>query len=263
MEDEGVVFEGLRLGSTQAFGEVLDSYDASMRRLARLYVPEDQVGALLRQTWSTALPGLDMFTWHTTLRAWVTGIFVTYGRAWRSSAAGTAPATAAHTRAPALGPPTARAPDGPEVSPDPVPWGSLGWSGRWGPDGWQLLEDVMATQPLDVREVLWLRDVETWPWREVLDALGLTAAQGRELLVAGRAALAAAVADHVGADPDPHGEGRLRTDGVATLLASLRPVHPPPVVDRELQRLFATWRRQRGVRPWHRWRWELTRRRDR
>lgn len=269
MEDEGVVFEGLRLGSTQAFGELLDAYDAPMRRLARLYVADEQVGPLVRQTWSTALPGLDMFTWHTTLRAWVTGIFVTYGRAWHTAAegvAGTAPAAA-----PAVAAPTARdgpspSQDGPTAdaagtrSPDDVPWGSLGWSGLWGPDGWQLLEDVMAAQPMDVREVLWLRDVEAWSWREVLDALGLTAAQGQDLLVSGRTALADAVADHVGADPDPHGQQRERTDGVATLLGALRPVHPEPVTDRDLLRLFGTWRRTRGVRPWRRWHWELSRR---
>lgn len=279
MEDEGVVFEGLRLGSTQAFGELLDSYDAPMRRLARLYVTEDQVGPLVRQTWSTALPGLDMFTWHTTLRAWVTGIFVTYGRAWHTAAEGVTGTGTAAAPAPGAAPgaaPAGAAPvapgapsppqDGPTAdgtaahSPDDVPWSSLGWSGLWGPDGWQLLEDVMAAQPLDVREVLWLRDVEAWSWREVLDALGLTAAQGRGLLVAGRTALAVAVADHVGADPDPHGQQRDRTDGVATLLGALRPVHPEPVTDRDLQRLFTGWRRNRGVRPWRRWRWELTRR---
>ncbi len=267
MEDEGVVFEGLRLGSTQAFGELLDSYDAPMRRLARLYVTEDQVGPLVRQTWSTALPGLDMFTWHTTLRAWVTGIFVTYGRAWHTAAegtagTGTAPAGAVPVAPGAPSPPQDRATlDGTAgTSSDAVPWGSLGWSGLWGPDGWQLLEDVMAAQPLDVREVLWLRDVEAWSWREVLDALGLTAAQGRGLLVSGRTALAVAVADHVGAAPDPHGQQRERTDGMATLLGALRPVHPEPVKDRDLQRLFGTWRRHRGVRPWRRWHWELTRR---
>lgn len=250
VEDEGVLFEGLRLGSAQAFAELLEAYDAPMRRLGLLYVPEPQVGPLVQQTWSTALPGLDMFTWHTTLRAWVTGIFVTYGRARHTAVDGPA-------RTPSPGPRSDPGATG------PVPWGSLGWSGLWGPDGWQLLEDVMAAEALDVREVLWLHDVEAWSWRETLDALGLTAAQGQQLLVRGRTVLAAAVAEHVGADPDTHGEDRERTDGMATLLAALRPVHAERKDDPDLQRLFGGWRRQRGVRPWRRWRWELGRRRGR
>ncbi|WP_380165368.1 RNA polymerase sigma factor [Jannaschia sp. R86511] len=249
MADEGVLFEGLRLGSAQAFALLLDEYDPPMRRLARLYVPEEQVGPLVRQTWSTALPGLDMFTWHTTLRAWVSGIFVTYGRAWR---------TAAPDAVPAVAPAPPPAPRGDDPGTDvEVPWGSLGWSGLWADDDWRLLEGVMSSQPLAVREVLWLRDVEGWSWREVLDALGLTAAQGEQLLVRGREELAAWVAAHVGAGPDPDGQGRERTDGVATLLGALRPVHAGRATDAELQRSFTAWRRHRGVRPWRRWHWEL------
>lgn len=258
MEDEGVLFEGLRLGSAQAFEELLRADDPAMRRLALLYVPEEQVTPLVHQTWSVALPGLDMFTWHTTLRAWLTGILVTYGRAWRSPGEAPGPVPTA-PRAPAADP-----------SEGPLPWASLGWSSRWGPDSWGVLEDALAGLPLDQREVLWLHDVEGWSWREVLDTLGLTGEQGADLLLRGRSALAATVAAHVGAahvgadTPGPDGppepdEGSERLQGVAHLLGSLRPVHPPVVVDQQLLRSFGSWRRQRGVRAWRRWRWELRR----
>jgi|GEM_PF-4181598 len=256
MEDEGVLFEGLRLGSAQAFADLLDGYDPTMRRLARLYVPEEQVSALVRHTWSTALPGLDMFTWHTTLRAWVTGICVTYGRSGRTSPGAAAPVPVTIDR---VDVPSSLGRTGPSGTPGPLPWSSLGWSSLWDPDSWTVLEAALQAEPLDVREVLWLHDVENWAWREVLDALGLTAAQGADLLQQGRSALAAVVSRHLGADPDDAGDPDERSDGVKALLAALRPVHPDRPLDHELQRLFVAWRRHRGVRPWRRWRWELTR----
>ncbi len=262
MPDEGVLFEGLRLGSAQAFADLLQAYEPTMRRLARLYVPEEQVSALVRHTWSTALPGLDMFTWHTTLRAWVTGICVTYGRAGQISppAAAPLPVGVQRRRVPSVdGGPSGPAAPVPLPLPLPLPWRSLGWSSLWGPDSWAVLEAALQAQPLDVRELLWLHDVEAWPWRETLDALGLTAAQGEDLLLWGRSALATVVVQHVGADPDNAGDQRERSDGVAALLAALRPVHPGRSPDPELQRMFTAWRRRRGVRPWRRWRWELTR----
>lgn len=274
-----MLFEGLRLGSTQAFEELLAAEDAAMRRLARLYVPETEVAALLRHTWAVALPGLDMFTWHTTLRAWLTGILVTYGRAARStgprspsssswSSAG-APVAAVAARAPTtrVATATAAVPTPPTASTDPIPWSSLGWSGLWSPAGWDLLEAALAARPLPEREVLWLHDVEGWSWREVLDALGLTAAQGEALRHRGRDGLARTVAVHLGEDLDDPARGpgdagsdeRERLDGVAALLSALRPRQQATTADPGLVRTFTAWRRRRGVAVWRRWRWEVGR----
>lgn len=253
MEDEGVLFEGLRLGSTQAFEELLRTDDAPMRRLARLYVPDERVAPLVRQTWSVALPGLDMFTWHTTLRAWLTGILVTYGRAWRGSAA--SPVASAGQPLPAWAGTTGT------TGTPPLPWSSLAWSSLWSAEAWRVLEDALAARPLPEQEVLWLHDVEGWPWREVLDTLGLTAAQGAGLRDRGRAALVVAVAEHLGAAPDPRGADgdQERLDGVTALLSALRPRQQQTAPDLRLVRTFAAWRRHGGVRAWRRWRWELGR----
>ncbi|MFC3686975.1 RNA polymerase sigma factor [Aquipuribacter hungaricus] len=261
MEDEGVLFEGLRLGSAQAFEELLRAQDATVRRLARLYVPEDLVGDLVLRTWSVALPGLDMFTWHTTLRAWLTGILVTSGRARAASAGALAPAGTpgqVATEAPggAAGP-----------GRDDVPWATLAWSDRWGPAGWEALEAALRARPLPEREVLWLHDVEGWPWREVLDTLGLTGEQGAVLLLAGRTALAGTVAGVLGAGPATPADAGDRLAGVTRLLGELAPRDGAAPPDPRLLRVFAAWRRGRSVRPvverWHRWRWELGRARAR
>jgi RNA polymerase sigma-70 factor (ECF subfamily) len=250
--DEGVLFEGLRLGSRQAFTATLAAVDPTMRRLGRQYVAEDEVGDLVLQTWSVALPGLDMFTWHTTLRAWVTGIFVTYARA-RHTLPSTAPSP---VRAGTSG--TAPA-GGRPAGPADVPWATLGWSALWPPERWPALEGALAARPLAEREVLWLRDVEGWSWRETLDTFGLTAAQGGRLLEDGRAALAATVGDLVGAGPVTAADRDERLGGVSTLLGALRPTHDAPPDDPALQRLFGRWRRRRGVQAWRRWHWELGR----
>lgn len=254
MADEGELFEGLRLGSRRAFDALLDDDDPTMRRLARLYVPDAEVAALVRRAWAVALPGLDMFTWHTTLRAWLVGILLTYGRA----------GVAVPVEAPAVLPTRSTRPTGPtgpgNGTVDPTPWATLAWSDRWSSDSWQVLEDALAAQPLERREVLWLHDVEGWPWREVLDACGATAAQGADLLRLGRAELAEVVAAHVGAGPvASEADLQQRLDGVARLLAALRPVHAERPVDPELVRVFTTWRRHRPSRAWQRWRWDLAR----
>jgi DNA-directed RNA polymerase specialized sigma24 family protein len=268
MEDEGVLFEGLRLGSTQAFEEALHADDATMRRLARLYVADDQVAALVRQTWSVALPGLDMFTWHTTLRAWLTGILVTYGRARRPPPAA-APGPPGPIASPAPAGRTTQANSGGlgtaatvGVATEPLPWSTLGWSSLWSPDSWGVLEQALAARPLAEQEVLWLHDVEGWEWREVLDTLGLTAAEGADLRHRGRAALSVAVARHVGVAPGVAAAGGedQRLEGVAALLSDLRPRQQETAPDPQLVRTFTSWRRHRGARAWRRWRWELGRR---
>lgn len=266
MEDEGVLFEGLRLGSTQAFEELVAADDAGMRRLARLYVTEEQVAPLVRQAWSVALPGLDMFTWHTTLRAWLTGILVTYGRSRRAPPPVTtafprpgAPPTPAAVRTTASGTP-GRTPAALATA-APLPWSSLAWSGLWTPEGWDVLEAALRARPLPEQEVLWLHDVEGWSWREVLDALGMVAEEGAHHLHQGRTALATAVAGHVGRDADATvgDDERQRHEGVATLLSALRPRRHDTSADPELLRAFVAWRRRRGARAWPRWRWELGR----
>lgn len=246
MADEGVLFEGVRLGSRRAFDELLDHVDPTMRRLGRLHVPEAAVSPLVATTWQVALPGLDMFTWHTTLRAWLTGIFVTYARA-------------AAVTAPRPEPPVGSVPT---VSPvvDGVPWETLAWSAHWSPGHWADLADSLASLPLPQREVLWLRDVEGWELRETLDCLGLTAAQGTRLLDAAHDTLAARVAALVGAAPSAPDERQRRYEGTARLLAELRQ-EPTGAPDPEPARVFAVWRRRRRVRVWRRWSWELGRRR--
>ncbi|MFC5379432.1 hypothetical protein [Aquipuribacter nitratireducens] len=248
MHDEGVTYEGLRLGSSRAFADVLRDDGPVMRRVAALYVGPGEVDTLVRHTWSVALPGLDMFTWHTSLRAWLTGILVTQGRAraGRDNTCGIDDAPAPRDR----------------PAPGPVPWATLPWSAHWGDDGWVVVRRTLVAQPLAVREVLWLHDVEGWPWRDVLDALGLTEEDGSRLLDDGRSALATAVARHLGADGSD-GSRRERLEAVAALLRWLRSdTADPPAPDPALGRTFAAWRRRRAVPVWRRWRWEHGRVRD-
>jgi DNA-directed RNA polymerase specialized sigma24 family protein len=249
VEDEGVLYEGLRLGSRQAFAELLAHVDPTMRRLGLQHVRAEQVAPLVRTTWAVALPGLDMFSWHTTLRAWLTGIFVTYARA----AAVEAPVPAAVTGAVAV-------PD--RAAGGDVPWETLGWSRWWPAEHWAAFDGALAARPLAEREVLWLHDVEGWSWRETLDCLGLTAEQGQRLRSAAREQLAARVARLIGAGPEVAGEHERRLEGVSRLLGALqdgRRTEPGPAAgaDADLQRLFTAWRRRRAVPAWRRVVWDL------
>jgi DNA-directed RNA polymerase specialized sigma24 family protein len=240
--DEGVpddaLYEALRLGSGRALRLLAERHDPAMRRVALLYVSTGPaVDALVRRTWATALPGLDMFTWHTTFRAWLYGILVTAGR-------GVA------VRPDVAPPPTGRAGDGRE----PLPWATLPWS-RNGEEAVAAAAAGLSRMALREREVLWFRHAEGWPDREVCDALGLTGEEYGTLRTSSEAGLVAAVARQLGAPPPSSGDAEAAS---AALMTALRPA-PGRTPEGEVLRALRRWRAERGLTVWHRVRarWRL------
>lgn len=239
--DEGVpdaaLYEALRLGSGRAMRLLAERHDPAMRRVALLYVPPGgAVDALVRRTWTTALPGLDMFTWHTTFRVWLYGILVTGGR-------GVA------VRPPPSPPPPAAAPaDG------PVPWETLPWS-RHGGSAVSAAAGAMTRMALREREVLWFRHAEGWPDREVCDVLGHTAEEFRGLASTAASGLLSVVARQLAA-PEP--EPTVRGAAATALLTALRQ-DAGRTPDSDLDRALRRWRADRGLTLWHRarGRWRL------
>ena len=251
--DELAVFEGVRLGSERAFRRLVAAHDAPMLRLAGLYA-HDAAGRaeLVRWTWSTALHGLGMFTWHTSFRAWLFGILAAHGRARPAPPTAPAPPAAppSVTVPPAAGPPVTAVGD--------VGWAGLAWSPRWSPDGWRAVERALATLPVAQREVVHLRDVEGWPAAEADAALGVTADEGGRLLAQGRDSLRAAVRAWLGLPPPGPADVQRETDGVVELLGLLAPAAPAapdastgPASD-HLVGLFRDWRASRRIPVWRR-----------
>ncbi|MGF1664575.1 MAG: RNA polymerase sigma factor [Kineosporiaceae bacterium] len=249
---DGVLYEALRLGSGKALGLLADRHDPPMRRTAALYVPPGPaVDRLVLRTWAVALPGLDMFTWHCTFRAWLYGILVTTGRAVAT------PATPPPLRPGSpSGSPQPGAGTRPESPTGTVPWATLPWS-RHGDAAVPAARSAFATAPLPQREALWLVHAEGWPVPESGDALALTAEEFAGLLDAAVAGLVAPVAAALGAVPPTPAE----RDAAATALLGALAEDPGTTPRAELVRALRRWRADRGLTAWHRVRarWRLRR----
>jgi DNA-directed RNA polymerase specialized sigma24 family protein len=250
---DGVLYEALRLGSGKALGLLAERHDAPMRRTAALYIPAGPaVDALVLRTWATALPGLDMFTWHCAFRAWLFGILVTAGRA----AATGAPARDAGAT-PDL-PTTGAAPAGTGRPSDDghVPWATLPWS-RHGSEAVAAARAAFAAAPLTHREALWLVHAEGWPARDAGDALALTADEFVDLLDAAVTSVLAPVAEALGTSP-PSPDDR---DAAADALLGALVTDPGGTPRTDLVRALRRWRADRGLTAWHRVRarWRLRR----
>lgn len=229
-DPELVLYETVRRGSGRAFRRLLDLHDPGMRRVASWYVPDPARGrALVRETWGIALDGLNMFTWHTTFRAWLFGILVSVGRGARAPAPPPAPVPAVAAAA---------------TGAAPLDWPTLPWDPRWTPAAWEVFRAALADLPLDAAEVVRLHDAEGWPLVEVLDVLQHTGAEGAALLARGRARLRDAAADAVG-----HPGGGAVTDpqviGLREVLRGLAPGAVEP--DAALLAVFRSWRSRRDI----------------
>ncbi len=226
--DEWALFEDLRLGSGRAFRRLIDEHDAPMRRLVALQTPADPSPIVLH-AWGTALHGLDMFTWHTSLRSWLFGIVLSYATGGASTPVVPAPAPSPE----------------PVTAGQRVAWDSLAWSQPWGPGGWAAVDAALAMLPVHERSVVWLHLAEGWPMQEVCDTVGLTAARGDLALSLASDALTAAVARHLGREDGPD------RAALGPLLLASAP-EPGRTPDSSLTALFKHWRRDRGLRLWHR-----------
>lgn len=234
--DEGWLYEGLRIGSSRAFRRLLALHDAPMRRVVALY-PGADPDPVVRRTWGTALHGLDMFTWHTTFRAWLFGILVSTGR--RAAGQGGRYGPPADRPPRAAGPASAR-----------PPWDTLAWSSVWDDSGWAALDAALAGCPPGQRELVWLCDAEGWPEQEACDAVGVTAEEGRAALDRTRAVLADAVAEHLGRPCDPATAADRRRAVAGLLVAGLE--DPGRTPEGLLLGDFRSWRRERGLWWWTR-----------
>jgi DNA-directed RNA polymerase specialized sigma24 family protein len=255
--EDGVLYEALRLGSGKALGLLADRHDAPMRRTAALYVrPGPAVDALVLRTWATALPGLDMFTWHCTFRAWLFGILVTAGRGAAVRPPGSPPARppVPPTGSAAAGPPSGEQREDPTRG--PVPWATLPWS-RHGGEAVAAARAAFAAASLPQREGLWLVHAEGWPPREAGDALATTAHEFAEVRDAAATAIVSAVATALGAAPP----GPAERDAAATALLGALVTEPGTTPRSDLVRALRRWRADRGLTAWHRARarWHLRR----
>ena len=183
-EDMALV-ERLRARDRQAFAALLDQYQASLQRMARMFVSTDAVAQeVVQETWLGVLSGLKTFEGRSTLKTWIFRILTNRAKTRGAREARSVPFDATELETP----------DEPAV--DPARFRS---NERWGapPNRWEdgtpekLLGDKQAVAfllraveqlPERQRIVLTLRDVEGFDADEVCNILELSETNQRVLL---------------------------------------------------------------------------------
>jgi RNA polymerase sigma-70 factor, ECF subfamily len=184
--DDATLLELLREGDEDAFGELVERYDASLRRVVRTYVPTDAVADdVVGETWLGVLRGLDRFEGRSSLKTWLFRIAINRAKTRGARESRTIPFSSLVTEEA----------DSDEPAVDPSRFDT---SGQWGapPTRWdqkpvkrllngelgEQLDAAIAKLPEAQRAVLVLRDVEGLDSDEVADALGITSGNERVLL---------------------------------------------------------------------------------
>jgi RNA polymerase sigma-70 factor (ECF subfamily) len=204
--DESALIAALRAGDESAFVTLLERYNASMIRVARIYVRDRSIAEeVAQEAWLGVLRGLGGFQARSSLKTWIFRIVLNCARAradreQRSipfSAAGEALVQGAD---PAVDASRFRGPD------DPYHGGWVSFPPSWGQapeqrvlsnEVRQLIGAAVDQLPPAQREVVVMRDVQGWSAEEVCQVLHVSESNQRVLLHRGRSKVRCALAHYL------------------------------------------------------------------
>ncbi|MBA3717133.1 MAG: sigma-70 family RNA polymerase sigma factor [Actinobacteria bacterium] len=200
--DETRLLEALRAGDEGAFRDLVQTYNASLLRVARIYVPTRALAEeVVSETWLAVLEGLDRFEGRSSLKTWIFRILANRAKTRAVRERRTLPFSAfqpERIQEPALDPDRFRDPDDPR------------WPGHWAvpPTAWpedrllaaetrERLAEAIEALPGTQRAVISLRDLEGWSAEEVCNALELSETNQRVLLHRARSRVRKALEEYL------------------------------------------------------------------
>jgi RNA polymerase sigma-70 factor (ECF subfamily) len=195
-------------GNEAAFVSLVDRYNASLLRLARLYVEASAAEDVVQDTWIGVLHGLATFEGRASFKTWLFRILVNRARTRAVRNARSVPLSSC----------VQEETDSQEFAVDPTRFRPADdrYPGHWllKPSADEMPEERLLAGELNsiVRvaldalppaqaEVVRLRDVEGLPSEHVCDLLNLTEGNQRVLLHRGRSKIRATLEAYVGARP--------------------------------------------------------------
>jgi RNA polymerase sigma-70 factor (ECF subfamily) len=208
VDDEVAMLAALRRGDEAMFAAVVDRHTPAMLRVARGYVPSQEIAEeVVQDTWMALLKGVEKFEGRSSLRTWLFAVMINIakGRGVRERRDADA-AIAAYT--------------GGTVDPALFRGPNEEWPGDW--KNWEQYprafpetpeSSLLATELVDVakieldklpdrqRMVVTLRDMLGFDSGEVCELLDISAANQRVLLHRGRAALRLVLESYLGVGP--------------------------------------------------------------
>jgi RNA polymerase sigma-70 factor (ECF subfamily) len=207
--DETALVAALRNGDGAAFAALVDTYGATMRRVALSYVRSSAVAdEVVQEAWVGALRGLDRFEARASLKTWLFRIVANIARTHAVREARTVPFSSLEREAesatePALPPERFQGPDGRHpggwVS-FPQPWSSEPERALLSAETREVIAAAIAGLPTGQRLVITLRDVEGWDSAEVCSVLELSETNQRVLLHRARSKVRAALETYLTKD---------------------------------------------------------------
>jgi RNA polymerase sigma-70 factor (ECF subfamily) len=201
-DDDAALLAALRSGDERAFGRLVERYQPSLVRVARQYVPTQEIAEdVAQEAWLGLLRGLDSFEGRSSLRTYLFRIVMNLARTRGVREARTAPFSS-------LGRDDE---DGPSVDPERFVRAPAAGAGHWLSPvrPWTLsaeqltlnaelgarIAEAIERLPDTQRRVVTLRDVEGFDSQEVCDLLGLSEGNQRVLLHRGRTKLREVLAE--------------------------------------------------------------------
>jgi len=181
--EESALLEALRRGEEEAFARLVAAHHASLRRVARLYVPSPAIAdEVVQDTWLGVIQGLWAFEGRSSLKTWIFRILVNRARTRAVRESSRASHTGSLAAESGAEPKPPGSPEHSPPDPDSSPERSV-LSRELG----ERLRAVIDGLPANLRTVLWLRDVEGWSSEEVCSALAIQETNQRVLLHRARA----------------------------------------------------------------------------
>jgi RNA polymerase sigma-70 factor (ECF subfamily) len=186
--DDAALIAALREGDEGAFEALMREYNASLLRVAQIYVASRAVAEeVVQETWIGVLSGIDRFEGRSSLKTWIFRILTNIAKTRGQREGRTVPFSALER------------PDAvPEAAVDPDRFrrpDDERWPGHWAsrPEPWpeerllaaetrEVVERAIEQLPPAQRAVISLRDVEGWSAEEARNALGVSETNQRVLL---------------------------------------------------------------------------------
>jgi RNA polymerase sigma-70 factor, ECF subfamily len=200
--DDARLVKALRAHDELAFEELMRRYNASLLRVAQIYVPSRAVAEdVVQETWIGVFNGIDRFETRSSLKTWIFRILTNIAKTRGQREGRTVPFSALER-------------------PDAVPEAAVGpdrflaadherWPGHWSskPQPWpeerllaaetrEVVDRAIERLPPAQRAVISLRDVEGWSSEETRNALGVSETNQRVLLHRARSKVRQALEDY-------------------------------------------------------------------
>jgi RNA polymerase sigma-70 factor, ECF subfamily len=204
--DDARLVAGLRTGDEAVFAEVLERFNASLLRVAGLYVRDRAVAEeVVQETWLAVLKGIDRFEERSSLKTWLFRILTNRAKTRGARESRTVPFSSiagadAGADEPAVDPSRFATTEDEGLadrwSAPPRPWERQPEERLLAQETLAQVRDAIEALPESQREVIRLRDVEGFGAQEVCELLDLSDVNQRVLLHRARAKVREALEDY-------------------------------------------------------------------